>query len=237
MTPSQLMDALIPYRDTKYYFIGDGEYPSDPSGNSALYEGHVVALSDGEYINNLNYIYSLLKVVPGLINRKPNASDRQTHDDYTGLALKSIIADDIVEYGKANYGFYDNNNPNKSLGWYLKTVINNPEYLIRFNHYIRPGQRAHYRMMAGHKISLLSALIWSGSIITTSRNKQNESGKLLDYLKLWGALTYAEHQNTLVQRIILWTAKYFYSKVDIKETYRIYFGNKHPFYIYIKERL
>lgn len=235
MTRDELLALIDTYRDPIYGLLGEHPHPEHPSGNAALYEGHVHYLL-GESTKSLVDLFCLLEAAPGLINRKPNSTDEQTHDDYTGLSLSRALSIDFLNYGNNNLGFYDNNNPNMSKWWYLKQVIKSPRYM-RFNHFIRPGQRAHYKFGARLTSSVgpLEMLLWSLSIITTALTKDNESGKLLDNLKLYVANRCLRDMSWWQKKLLQFTWTFFYKRVNIKECYRIYFGESHPFYLAAKE--
>lgn len=236
---------LARYRDPKYGLLGDGINPVDPSGNALLYEAHAAQITTdaangalGLVLVDLNKAINLLKVKPGLFRRKPKpAKDKQSHDDYIGVAAVSWrCADQIAERGEARGWFFDNHAPNASFGKACYWVLRGWKplsYLWDFWHGRFPGFIQHINIAALQPPGKVGWLIWLASIWWSCRSKGNESGKLLDYLKVRTAeQVYPEHWATKRAVEVYVNCLNNHYDGNVSSVYAVYFGPTHPFALY-----
>jgi hypothetical protein len=178
-------DSAAPYMDPEGFF-GQHKNPGARSTNNALlYTGtyYAILVLKGEAREeDLKQFETLVRACevpgnPGLYYRHPNHTDiPQQHDDYIGIAaasyhLQSTIAKDIMTYGKAYNWTYDSLKPGSSN--------------IAFWHYRFGSVTPHYKVCAGEHLGLIDQITWSISIaIGAFGNKDNASGKILDWLKI-----------------------------------------------------
>ncbi len=235
-----LFDELIPYLDEKHGLLKDTIEATDPSGNSmslasdAIFFIPFLTLEDQDLIKNLwLYHYDKLMVSKGLINRKPDAKDRQTHDDYMKLVMASHIlktthALNVYVEGKKNWWNYDNVNPTE--GNKLKviwSIISNRAY---FWHARLAGVVPHYKHALELPLNLLDNLLWTGSsAITLIFSPKNTSGILLDFSKYVTAGINGETKYTgIVRALMLRRLRITYDS-KLSNVYAVYYGVNHPY--------
>jgi hypothetical protein len=231
------IEELKAYREPVHHLLGDGLSPTHPSGNALLYESHAAQIvQDMGYEPGLTRIYEALDILRagiGLYNRKPPpATDPQAHDDYTGAAaINPASAANIVLRGETMGWVYDNRRPYatfwKAIAW-IGRGSQSISYL-KYWHARLPGQIQHYQIGARQSPSVLGWLSWMGSIMWTVRKPSNESGWLLDYLKLrTGIKHFPTHWAV---KVASWWYKRQLNKHYsgcISHVYAVYFGAEHP---------
>jgi hypothetical protein len=230
-------EAVAQYSDAKYGLIGDGLNPTDPSGNSMLYEGHYalvgrhVGLSSWTLGFNIGRAYQLLEVKPGLINRKPGATDPEAQDDYIGLTAAAVFADDrayaqrVVSYGRANGWNYDNLSPDSN------SIIDKLNQHFRYWHARLPGLTQHYKYCAGDELSQLGKLLWLAGAVGPALFHNGASGMLLSLLKIKAAPD--NRYTRIAKRVFQWRLNRSYGGT-IQGLYAAYFGEAHPFAVFSK---
>jgi hypothetical protein len=226
--------SLDAYRDKTHGLLGDSIAPEHPSGNALLYESHaaIIARDLGDNIWLPFYkAADLLKkeTKEGLFRRKPiPADDFNTHDDYVGVAAYSPSeARKIHRYGYMNSWVYDHRYP--GMGWWKALFTGHIDaWHARF-----PGLIEHYLISSNNEPSIKGWVAWYLSIWWTTRNKGNESGWLLDYLKVRSAARLFPKSffvKSAVSRYVKQLEKHYGG--NIKNVYSVYFGATHPFASY-----
>jgi hypothetical protein len=232
------VEDLKDYREPLYGLLGDMKHPEDPSGNSLLYEAHAVWIARD--LAGLNYASAsfyratnLLQAAIGLYYRKPlPAHDDETQDDYIGIASASTVqAGRIVARGIQRGWFFDTWSPNTGFRDALKLLLRRVEGIKYLGCWHRrfPGLVPHYKISAGFNPGFFGWLTWSLSILWTIRKRGNESGWLLDYLKLRAADRL--FPTNLAVRLV---RKAFISQLNrhyfgnVANVYVTYFGVTHP---------
>lgn len=243
---ANFLKALEKYRDARFHLLGDGPNPVDPSGNTILYECHALLIYNDlkHAFNNIGMYWiecypeyrEMLKeltVASGLYRRKPRSDEDQAHDDYTGLAFSlGSVAVTIYKRGLETGFYYDWKQPNKTLKQTLINIIKRKEPVtnLKFWHARLPGQAQHYGIGCGKSPSLFGWLLWLGSILFTIRKPNEESGWLLDYLKLRTALIwFPSHWAVKIAKwaFVKQLNKHYFG--SISRVYGVYFGPNHPF--------
>jgi hypothetical protein len=233
------LEALKEYREPTWGLLGDGLNPADPSGNALLYEAHAAWIYRD--LTGCNFAHEdfykavgLLRAGGGLLYRKPPSKyhDEQTHDDYIGVASAGFsVADGIRQHGESHGWFYDCWSPETTFWKALKRIATRVEpwrYLSNW-HGRFPGLKEHYLISAGQKPSLWGWMKWIASIAWTVREKGNESGWLLDYLKLRIANEkYPFHWAVVLANKVYKLGLNEHYNGHISEVYRVYFGPNHP---------
>lgn len=236
------IQELKGYREPRWGLLGDGFKPKDPSGNSLLYESHAAWIWSDLMRYEFKRPHKEFHRVVGLLEgnrdgtfyRKPPEAfrDDQSHDDYTGVASAfGFYAFQIAIRGTFKGWFYDSWRPEVGFWQAVKEILTRKKSIsyLKFWHARLPGQIQHYKISANQSPSHLGWLLWLGSIVWTTRRQGNESGWLLDYLKLRVALHYFP-ENIYVRIANKWFIrqlnKYYFG--NINRVYAVYFGAEHP---------
>lgn len=166
-----------------------------------------------------------LQIYPGLFDRGAKESQtvpyetRRTisHDNIDAICAGSVICDytfqdDVVSYGIANFGIYNNVKPRKVMP-------------------INPGNYSSWFAMAGRNFWALYWLpcLLINMLITSFKSKQETSGRKLYLLELYAI--FAKRKNLIFNFI---AKRYFkslekkYGTYFIHEMYSIYYPANHP---------
>lgn len=235
-----LFDELIPYLDDRHGLLKDTIEAIHPSGNSmslasdATFFLPFLDTEDQALIKNLwLYHFDKLKVNKGLINRKPDAKDRQAHDDYMKLVMASHImktthALNVYVEGKKNWWNFDNVAPTEGNKFkVIWSILSNRAY---FWHARLAGVIPHYKHAIELPLSFLDNLLWTGSsAITLLFNPKNTSAILLDFSKYVTAGINGETIYTRVVRALILRRLRITYDSKMSNVYSIYYGVNHPF--------
>jgi hypothetical protein len=204
-----------------------------PDGNTLLYLGtRIVILKELGLLTDEDVTGFKLAVYRswhkiGVLNRGWGREDAQAHDDYIGvMAAAKIcapeIAKSIVEYGKRNYWYYNN----KGVSRFFSALF------IRM-----PGIVQHFKSAAGEPLNSFDEFMIDIDLMFTTFRPANEvSGRILDWLKI-KTMDLNQHPE-LIGVVEAWKAdiKRKYPKL-MGDVFAKYFGEKHPFAIYMDGRL
>jgi hypothetical protein len=156
---------------------------------------------------------------PGLLDRNPGRPDREAADDYDGVCATSFHfnthqAKAVLEYGRRNWWFYNNENPGKKEFWSLHA---------RF-----PGRVAFYKACVPSERTNVFDNLGLAAAITA--NALSPRDAVDAKLRTWLWITVVEGRCALVDDSIrLWKAR---AKRDYGNLGRLCapsFGELHPF--------
>lgn len=228
-----LRQAIGPYLENKWPFVGLVPNPSDHStDNAILFSGTYAVLvwgadpSGHDGWSSVRAWFAKLELqlrvrLQGAVyDRYPmDSSSLNSHDNLIGLMsalyfyypLRNI---DIWMWGKKHWGSWNNQDPEK---WTFRSC------LARI-----PGVWAFVKAAASQRLSLFDQLVWSAVCVWNCLSKKEDtSGKCLQYL-----------QNQVVSRkykicdaaIQFWEEQMLIMYPGgMREVYAIYFGSDHPF--------
>lgn len=228
-----LHEAIGPYLEKKWPFVGLTPNPSDHStDNAILFSGtyavlmwQPVASYQDRWAEIRSWFLKLevqlrVRFDGAVYDRYPmDSSSLNSHDNLIGLMaalyfycpLKNI---DIWRWGEKHWGSWNNQDPDK---WTFAS------WLARI-----PGVWAFVKAAAGRPMNILDQLVWAAACVWSCFSKKEDtSGKCLQYLQnqvVWGK-----------HKICDWAIIHWREQMlsmypgGMKEVYAIYFGKEHPF--------
>lgn len=215
------------------YFGEDGlvmPRKASPSNNGVLYTAIYMMIAEriGEYENiripRIADAFNPLIVQPGLIRRSKTCADQEGPDDYVGfLAVAHLYyyvwAEEFLAYGWSNYGCYNNVDPGQ-FTW--------SAFLWR-----QPQLIAHAKYAAYERPNVFLRFAWIMTILLAGFRSppSNTDARTLSWLliQVWDG-------NGFFCKLAVnaWKKRLFRDyPCGMKDVFRIYFGDEHPFTTYV----
>lgn len=216
-----LSTAIKPYLHPKYKVPSNilSESENFNCDNYHLFSAHyhILMRLSGHSLSTddaLNYFYFYHCCSGLVLDRFPGRKDDISQDELIGANVLHYI------YGRSTrnnpYGCYNLKNPSKFdiRYWFARHLDFAP--LIKASNKI--------------ELSFFDQISWAAAVILTANDREMEtSGKLLRFVQF----PVIAGKYSICDMAI----KYFLNKVSLKNAYRIFFGDNHPFYTYCPNRI
>jgi hypothetical protein len=202
----------------------------NPSGNGVMYTGELMMMlalrGEIDFEDDESFVDAMrtCQVEPGLLKRGPGYRDQEGPDDYYGFAAGCVatdaitLADNVVDYGLANFGSFNNEDPGK---WTWKSFLWRQPQLIC----------ALYAAADRAPIWIFPLRLYTAAVIATScmlAPLEDTDARRLSWL-----LLHTMRRTSLLCRAAGWfwnrRLRKHYGPEGMRAVARVYYEAGHPF--------
>lgn len=217
-----LRELIADYREPITRMVGLTKFPGNHScDNGLLFSATYMVLEGNSYADEVAWFHELVghcqPEAVGWIVRYPGTMEVVAHDDLTGIvAVSELLSELVLLYGSYYWWSWGLKPKTKSLRTWWGRIADFPPTVMAG---------------AGARVGILHQILWSiDTMASCLTEKGNTSGKCLSYLKIKTMEKRSYWLPSLAIRF--WRRRM--GKVypgGMRDVYRIYFGESHPFTI------